>query len=37
MATAYHPWKDCKSMTQLIIQVMNEKCPPLPDGLSENC
>ena len=37
MATGTHPWKDCKGLPELILLVMNEKCPPIPSFLSSLC
>jgi len=35
MATASHPWPNVKNYTELVIAMMNQKCPPIPENLSE--
>jgi len=37
MATAKHPWPDCKNYAQLVFNVMEKQCPPIPDHLSTEC
>ena len=35
MATGKHPWPDVKSYHQLVIEILNQKIPPIPSFLSE--
>jgi len=35
MATASHPWSTVKSYPELVVSMMTNKCPPIPDNLTE--
>ncbi|KAM3147410.1 hypothetical protein pb186bvf_000661 [Paramecium bursaria] len=37
MATASHPWPDCKMYADLVHLVESSKCPPIPQHLSPEC
>jgi len=35
MATGKHPWPEVKSFPELVVAIMTDKCPPIPEHLSE--
>jgi len=35
MATASHPWPDVRSFPELLLAVKSQKCPPIPEELSD--
>ncbi|KRX01493.1 Protein kinase-like domain [Pseudocohnilembus persalinus] len=37
MATGEHPWKECRSVSELICLIFSQKLPEIPNELSENC
>ena len=37
MASGQHPWPKVKNYPQLVLEIVNKRTPPIPDGLSPEC
>lgn len=37
MASGMHPWPDVKNYPTLVLEILNQKIPAIPDHLSDHC